>query len=396
MRIGSQIPGALDPIGMQDLGAYGLIAQSFEFLATLGEDRRHRPRAGRVVGAQRDRRRVDVQAALGRQVAGRHRLHVGRRRRHDGPPRRGRQLRPRRRHRGRRGRRHRPVRGGVHARSARTATSRISCRCSTPRRRSRRSPTRPAPRSTRRRTAPEPWKLDRFDAATGCTFVRNEDWWGGTTPLDSIEFTFFDDLGTMLTAMQGGAVDGLVQFSVIGGDALLNSPDFNVLEIESATHRQIWMRVDAGPVRRQARAPGARPHVRPRADAPDAVPRTGQHRQRSRHRAVPALLRRLGAPAHAGHRQGQAAARRRRGRGAAGDAPDRQPPGDPRPRPAHRRRGRQGRDEHPDRHRSTTRRSTGRSGARPSRPIRRARAPPSSASSTTAIGRRPTSSATRR
>nr|MBA3605466.1 hypothetical protein [Acidimicrobiia bacterium] len=31
IRIGSQIPGALDPIAMQDLGAYGIIAQSFEF-----------------------------------------------------------------------------------------------------------------------------------------------------------------------------------------------------------------------------------------------------------------------------------------------------------------------------------------------------------------------------
>ena len=93
--------------------------------------------------------------------------------------------------------------------------------------------------------------------------MRNEDWWGGTTPLDSTDFTFFDDLGTMLTAMQGGAVDGLVQFSVIGGDALLNSPDFHVLEIESATHRQIWMRVDKGQFadKRVRQAHG--PHVRP-------------------------------------------------------------------------------------------------------------------------------------
>ena len=53
-------------------------------------------------------------------------------------------------------------------------------------------------------------------------------------------------LGTMVTAMQGGAVDALVQFSVLGGDALLNSPDFTVLEIESTTHRQIWMRCDTG------------------------------------------------------------------------------------------------------------------------------------------------------
>nr|MBA3606297.1 ABC transporter substrate-binding protein [Acidimicrobiia bacterium] len=91
-----------------------------------------------------------------------------------------------------------------------------------------------------------PWKLERFDAATGCTFVRNEEWWGGTTPLDSTEFQFFDDPGTMLTGMQGGSVDALVQFSVIGGDALLADPNFTTLEIESATHRQIWMRCDTG------------------------------------------------------------------------------------------------------------------------------------------------------
>ncbi len=55
IRVGQQIPVALDPIGMQDLGSYGLIAQSFEFLATLGARRRHRPGPRRVLGAQRDR-----------------------------------------------------------------------------------------------------------------------------------------------------------------------------------------------------------------------------------------------------------------------------------------------------------------------------------------------------
>jgi peptide/nickel transport system substrate-binding protein len=86
-----------------------------------------------------------------------------------------------------------------------------------------------------------PWKLTSFDAATGASFERNPDWWGGQTPLDGQEVQFFSDLGTMVTAIQGQAVDAIVQFSVIGGDALLNSPDFTVLEIEATTHRQIWM-----------------------------------------------------------------------------------------------------------------------------------------------------------
>ena len=91
-----------------------------------------------------------------------------------------------------------------------------------------------------------PWKLSKYDAATGATFERNPDWWGGQTKLDSQEAVFFNDVGTMVTAMQGNAVDALIQFSVLGGDALLNNPNFHVLEVESSTHRQIWMRCDTG------------------------------------------------------------------------------------------------------------------------------------------------------
>ncbi|MDX1450245.1 MAG: ABC transporter substrate-binding protein, partial [Acidimicrobiia bacterium] len=90
------------------------------------------------------------------------------------------------------------------------------------------------------------WKLANYDQATGCTFERNPDWWGGTTPLDGVEFQFFDDVGSQVTAVQGGAVDGITQFSVLGGDALLNDPNFNVIAVQAATHRQIWMRCDTG------------------------------------------------------------------------------------------------------------------------------------------------------
>ena len=91
-----------------------------------------------------------------------------------------------------------------------------------------------------------PWKLSTFDAATGATFERNPDWWGGETPLDGQECTFFSSLSTMVTAIQGGAADAIIQFSVLGGDALLNDPNFNVLEVESSTHRQIWMGCTTG------------------------------------------------------------------------------------------------------------------------------------------------------
>jgi peptide/nickel transport system substrate-binding protein len=90
------------------------------------------------------------------------------------------------------------------------------------------------------------WKLDSFDAATGATYSRNPDWWGGQTPLDTLEFLFFDETGPMVTAYQGGQVDCIVQFDVLSGEGLLNDANTNVIATRAALHRQIWMRVDTG------------------------------------------------------------------------------------------------------------------------------------------------------
>lgn len=90
------------------------------------------------------------------------------------------------------------------------------------------------------------WKLQTYNAATGATFVRNEAWWGGTTPLDSVEWIYFDATGPMVTAYQGGQVDAIIQFDVLSGAALLEDPNFTSLAYQAALHRQIWMRTDTG------------------------------------------------------------------------------------------------------------------------------------------------------
>ena len=90
------------------------------------------------------------------------------------------------------------------------------------------------------------WKLDTFDTGTGATYSRNEAWWGGQTPLDTLEFVFFDETGPMVTAYQGGQVDCIVQFDVLSGEALLDDANTNVIATRAALHRQIWMRVDTG------------------------------------------------------------------------------------------------------------------------------------------------------
>jgi peptide/nickel transport system substrate-binding protein len=90
------------------------------------------------------------------------------------------------------------------------------------------------------------WKIESYDPSTGATFSRNPTWWGGTTPLDSLEFVFFDAVGPQVTAYQGGQVDCIVQFDVLSGEPLLADTNTNVIATRAATHREIWMRVDTG------------------------------------------------------------------------------------------------------------------------------------------------------
>lgn len=103
------------------------------------------------------------------------------------------------------------------------------------------------------------WKLDTFDPTTFvATYSRNENWWGGSTNLDTIELRGFADIGTAVTAMSSREIDVIQNFSVIGGEGLLNDDAFNVLSPPSSNHRQIGFNVAQGkwdnPLIRQALA----------------------------------------------------------------------------------------------------------------------------------------------
>ncbi|MCU1397611.1 MAG: putative oligopeptide transporter oligopeptide-binding protein [Acidimicrobiales bacterium] len=91
-----------------------------------------------------------------------------------------------------------------------------------------------------------PWKLTKYDKSTGATFVPNTDWWGGSVFLDQVDWVFSDDISTQVSGVVGGATDAIVQFAAVGGDALLNSSDFTVINSRTANHREIWMRCDKG------------------------------------------------------------------------------------------------------------------------------------------------------
>ena len=92
-----------------------------------------------------------------------------------------------------------------------------------------------------------PWKLDSYDPSTGAIFSRSDSYWGDAPLLDGVNIQVFADIGgTGVTAMQSGSVDAIQQFSVVGGEGLLSSGDFTVLAPPSAAHREIWMRCSDG------------------------------------------------------------------------------------------------------------------------------------------------------
>ena len=97
-----------------------------------------------------------------------------------------------------------------------------------------------------RKTGTGAFKLTKYDPATGATFEANTDWWGGKPFLDKLEFIFSDDLATQVSGLQGGAADAIVQFSVVGGDAVLNDSNLTVGIIHGSAHRQIWMNTREG------------------------------------------------------------------------------------------------------------------------------------------------------
>ena len=89
-----------------------------------------------------------------------------------------------------------------------------------------------------------PFRLEKYTAKVGASFVRNDDYWGDKALPARTEFTFFGDQQPMILALQGQQVDVIQQVSVQGAQGILNDPDINIIKIKSAVHRELHMRND--------------------------------------------------------------------------------------------------------------------------------------------------------
>lgn len=93
-----------------------------------------------------------------------------------------------------------------------------------------------------------PFKLDKYTAKVGASFVRNPDYWGDKALPDRLEFIFFADTPPMILALQGGEVDIIQQVPVLAGAGLINDPNYTIIALKSSAHQQLHMRCDAGPL----------------------------------------------------------------------------------------------------------------------------------------------------
>ena len=89
-----------------------------------------------------------------------------------------------------------------------------------------------------------PFKLERYTAKVGASFVRFEEYWGEKALPARTEFSFFADQQPMILALQGGQVDVIQQIAVQGAQGVLTDPDINVIKIKSAVHREFHIRND--------------------------------------------------------------------------------------------------------------------------------------------------------
>ena len=91
-----------------------------------------------------------------------------------------------------------------------------------------------------------PFVLKSYTPKQGASFTRNEQYWGPKALPAATEFTFYATQTPQILALTGGTIDVVGQFSVSGGQQLLNG-GFNVIRLKSSAHRELSMRNDQAP-----------------------------------------------------------------------------------------------------------------------------------------------------
>jgi peptide/nickel transport system substrate-binding protein len=91
------------------------------------------------------------------------------------------------------------------------------------------------------------FKLEKYTAKAGASFVRNDDYWGGKPLPDRVEIGFYDDYQPQILALQGGQIDFIQQIPILQAAGILNDPNVDMMSTPSTAHSQVHMRTDKDP-----------------------------------------------------------------------------------------------------------------------------------------------------
>jgi peptide/nickel transport system substrate-binding protein len=92
-----------------------------------------------------------------------------------------------------------------------------------------------------------PFVLGQYTDKVGASFTRNASYWGTKALPSQTQFTFYETQTPSILALTGNTIDVLGQFSVTGGEALLNNSSYSIIKLRSSAHRELSMRNDQAP-----------------------------------------------------------------------------------------------------------------------------------------------------
>jgi peptide/nickel transport system substrate-binding protein len=88
------------------------------------------------------------------------------------------------------------------------------------------------------------FKITSYTPGVGAKYDRYTGWWGGQTPLDGVDVTYYTDAAAADAALLGNTIDLIGQIQLGTDRALFNNPAVQIFSAHGATHRQVPMRVD--------------------------------------------------------------------------------------------------------------------------------------------------------
>jgi len=88
------------------------------------------------------------------------------------------------------------------------------------------------------------FKLTSYTPGVSAKYDRYAGWWGGTTPLDGVDVTYYTDAAAADAALLAGTVQLLGQIQLASDRSLFNNSAVQIFKARGATHRQVPMRVD--------------------------------------------------------------------------------------------------------------------------------------------------------